>query len=154
MPFLVYLGHALSIQLDPGAVADLEAIREVDPDGHDDIVVLLEELEADPMWRDKLLANRPYIDDEISVKRWADVYKKLGIDLRRVTFWNLEDLRAGFQYRVIVYFHPPDQVAYVMAVVNKALRGAFDYDQTDDPTRVRILDRLKADFGGGYGRRR
>lgn len=131
------------IRIHNDAVGDLRAIRASDPEAFPQIFALLEQLKADPKWINRLL-DSGYGSDRrgpIAVMKWHDAQRVAHLPLWRLKFWNLE--KNGLKYRVIYLYNYPDQSYNVMAVVH---RDKFDYDDPNDPVRIRIFTRCRKEF--------
>ncbi len=73
--------------------------------------------------------------------KWHNAQRVDGVPLWRLKFWDLE--KRGLKYRILYLFHYPDGSYNIMAVVH---RNGFDYDDPNDPIRVRILSRCRVEF--------
>lgn len=128
------------------ATADLRKIRASDPEAFGRLYALLEQLRSTPSWVDRLLDHNFGSDrlGPLAVMRWIGAHKAPArLNLWRLKFWELE--RAELKYRVIYLYNWPDKSYNVMAVVQ---RDEFDYDDPNDPIRIRVFARCKADFPG------
>lgn len=128
------------------ATADLRKIRASDPEAFGRLYALLEQLRSTPSWVDRLLDNNFGSDRSgpLAVMKWIGAHKAPArLNLWRLKFWELE--RAELKYRVIYLYNWPDKSYNVMAVVQ---RDEFDYDDPNDPIRIRVFARCKADFPG------
>lgn len=94
---------------------------------------------------DKLLENNFGSDRSgpLAVMKWVDAQKAPArLNLWRLKFWDLE--RDSLKYRVIYLYNWPDKSYNVMAVVQRD--EFFDYDDPNDPIRIRVFARCKVEF--------
>lgn len=125
------------------AVADLKAIQVSDPDAFGKLFALLEQLKTEPSWIARLLDSGHGSDrfGPIAVMKWHDAHRIARLPLWRLKFWDLE--KNGLKYRVIYIYNWPDLSFNVMAVVH---RDSFDYDNPNDPIRIRVFQRCRVEF--------
>lgn len=133
------------IRIHNDAVADLRSIQASDPVAFGRLFALLEQLKVEPSWIQNLLTTGHGSDRSgpISVMKWHGAQKGARLPLWRLKFWDLEN--KGLKYRVIYHFNWPDQSYNVMAIVH---RDSFDYDNLNDPIRIRVFARCRIDFPG------
>lgn len=132
------------IRIHNDASADLRAIRASDPEAFGRIFALLEQLRADATWIDRLLDSGHGADRNgpIAVMKWHDVQRVARLPIWRLKFWDLE--KSGLKYRIIYLYNWPDRSYNVMAIVRRD--DLFDYDNPNDPVRIRVLARCRAEF--------
>lgn len=131
------------IQVHNDATQDLLAIRAIDNSVFIRLVTLIEQLKADPKLIDKLLEhgfgnNR---NELISVMKWINVQNVERLPVWRMKSWDLE--RLNLKYRLIYFYNWPDKSYNIMAIIP---RDGFDYDDPNNPIRIRVTQRIKEEF--------
>lgn len=122
------------------AKADLEKIRETDPETAADLLVFLQELQGDQDLLDRLSQHGYSTEasdwvENIDVQRIQSLWRR-GLNLWRLKLWDLE--REGLKYRVVYAFVPKGRVYHVLAIV---ARTDFNYE-LDHPVTQRVLTAL------------
>jgi hypothetical protein len=129
-----------TIVIHRGAVADLDALWDVDPEAAATITALLQEAKANQEILDSFTSQdfgahgaKPY-----SVLRWS-AQQRQGRNLWRLKIWDLERVRSA--YRVVYGFDPQKQRYYVLGVFHRD----FNYDESDPRTQrvLQAYDRLE-----------
>lgn len=129
----------MPIDVHPNAEADLEAIAQTDPRAVAAVLVLLEELEAEPDVIDKLTTHGDVSvgASEINIKRW--------IAARRVKkdgeLWRIRAIDTpATSFRIIYGYCWRDRRLCVLGIAH---RDEFNYDFSTE-IECRILDDWRA----------
>jgi hypothetical protein len=107
------------------------------------LVVFIEQLKADKHLTNGLLENGygSNWNEPISVKKWISTLK-----IERILLWRLRSMeleKHGLKYRFIYFYHYPTKKYIILAIVR---RDEFDYDDTNNETRKRIINTIKSEF--------
>lgn len=129
--------HIIHVDVHHHAKEDLDLIWESNPEAAATVLVVLEQLEADPKAIDKLTT---YGDNNagatlINVKPWQSMRKKADL-------WRFRALDTpATSYRVIYGYQWQTRQLCVLAVVHKE---EFDYDELNSPLALRIITDWRA----------
>lgn len=135
--------YSTPLKLHKDVELDLAGIKANDADAYAKILALIRQLRADINLHTKLTDHGFGQNklEAISVSKWLNVWKQ-GKDLWRLKFWELE--QQQLQYRIIYLYLIAEARFVVMAIVK---RDEFDYDDVDDPIRIRIFASLQRTYG-------
>jgi hypothetical protein len=130
------------LRIHNDAVEDLKAIKATNAVAFGRLFALLEQLRADQNWQSRLLDHGHGAEgrEPISVSKWHKMWPAK--PLWRLKFLDLE--KTGLRFRIIYVYNWRDKSFSVMAITP---RGTFDYDNPNDPIRLRVARRLGSEFG-------
>jgi hypothetical protein len=133
------------IEVHNDAVEDLREIRASDPKSFGKLYALIEQLRADPLLAPKLIEHDFGADRAapVSVMQWHRAWKVEKVPLWRLKFWDLE--KSGVRYRLLYIYDWRARTHYIMGVV---ARAKFDYDDPNDPIKLRVVRRCRQEFPG------
>lgn len=131
------------IDVHNDATDDLLGIQKANPDDFYKLVVFIQQLKADKQLTNKLLENGygSNWNAPISVKKWISTSK-----IERILLWRLRSMeleKRGLKYRFIYFYYYPTKKYIILAIV---LRDEFDYDDTNNETRKRIIATINREF--------
>lgn len=132
------------LEVHDDATEDLELLLRMQPKSAMRLVALLEQLRLDDELQDRLLDHGHGSEgsEPIDVSRWHNVRRIEGTPLWRLKFRDLEEV--GLRFRVIYLFDHTTRTYWVLAV---APRKKLDYDDPQNPYRLRALATVRREFG-------
>lgn len=129
----------LKLSLHPDAQADIDELWKTVPEAAAKILVLIEQVRADPRLLDALTIHNfgddrsePFAISKVQ-SQWAGTRSRPGKDLWRLKLWDLE--RQQLQYRVIYAYEIRRLRYHVLGVIN---RKSYDYEP-EHPFTQRVL---------------
>lgn len=133
------------IEVHNDATDDLLGIKKSNVDDFYKLVAFIQQIKTDKHLTSKLLENGYGSDwsEPISVKKWISTSKIEHIPLWRLRSMELEKHRL--KYRFIYFYHYPTKKYIIMAIVR---RDEFDYDDTNNEIRKRIISTINSEFPG------
>jgi len=131
------------IEVHNDAVDDLRGIQIKNLDHFIKIAAFVQQLKADRCLISRLLDNGfgSDWDEPINVKKWISASKIEHIPLWRLRAIDLE--KSELKYRFIYFYHYPTKTNIIMAIVH---RDEFDYDDTNNEIRKRVISSIKNEF--------
>lgn len=129
-----YTQLSIITDLNESAQADLLKLIDSDPDAAADIIVALEQIEADPLAITKLRMHgiSKYSDGLGEVKNWIEASK-----ISSVGLWRFKALQCvAEKYRIVYGVNVYTKTMCILAIVE---RGKLNYDDLTTELNQRIL---------------
>ena len=126
----------MTVRFHVHALDDLRELKLSDPQAAASVAAALQQVQADPDIVDLLttFGDNSLGVQRINVKRWESARNRRG-DLWR---FRVLDSPGARTCRVIYGYHWPSREITVLAIIDRRSRQ-FDYDNSENPLRQRIL---------------